>query len=40
MVNAADPASVTRSLPVPWPPVLASVNVCEAAPPAATCPKL
>ena len=30
MVNAAAPASLTRSLPVSHPPVLASVNASEA----------
>src|SRR5215469_5280575 len=38
MVNAAGPASLTRSLPVAFVPLLASVNVCEAARPAVTCP--
>ena len=38
MVNAADPVSRTRSLPVAVPPVLASVNVREAVFPVGTCP--
>jgi hypothetical protein len=38
MVNAAEPASLTRSLPVAFVALLASVNVCEAARPAVTCP--
>jgi hypothetical protein len=37
-VNAATPVSVSVSAPVACPPVLASVNVCEAVCPAATCP--
>ena len=38
MVNAAEPASLTPSLPVAFVPTLASTNVCKAARPAVTCP--
>ena len=38
MVNAAEPVSVSVSVPVAWLPVLASVNVCETGCPVPTCP--
>jgi len=38
MVNAADSDSVTVSVRLAWPPVLASVNVWAAVWPAVTCP--